>query len=93
MILTALLVAEVMADKVPAVDLVNDVVQTVVRPAADGIACGAGSGSQSGLLVIWFRLCRRLVAARRIGRLGMRARPPYGNVVPYGAASAPYDRT
>jgi len=39
-----LLVVEVVADKVPAVDHVNDVVQTVVRPAAGAIVAVAASG-------------------------------------------------
>ena len=38
---------EVVADKVPVVDHVNDVVQTVVRPTAGGLAFGAGSGSET----------------------------------------------
>ena len=46
-ILTALLAVEVVADKVPVVDHVNDVVQTVVRPTAGGIVFGAGSSSQT----------------------------------------------
>ncbi|WP_089158431.1 DUF4126 domain-containing protein [Micromonospora sp. NBS 11-29] len=46
-ILTVLLVVEVVADKVPVVDHVNDVVQTVVRPTAGGLAFGAGSGSET----------------------------------------------
>jgi uncharacterized membrane protein len=37
-----LLVVEIVADKIPAVDSVNDVLQTVVRPASGGIAFGAG---------------------------------------------------
>lgn len=47
-IIAVLLVVEVVADKVPVVDHVNDVVQTVVRPAAGGIVAVAGSGSTSG---------------------------------------------
>jgi hypothetical protein len=43
----ALLVVEIVADKVPAVDSVNDVVQTLVRPAAGGIAFGAGSSAET----------------------------------------------
>jgi hypothetical protein len=35
------------ADKVPVVDHVNDIVQTVVRPTAGGLAFGAGSSSQT----------------------------------------------
>ncbi|MEH0971039.1 DUF4126 domain-containing protein [Micromonospora sp. CPCC 205546] len=46
-ILAVLLVVEVVADKVPVVDHVNDVVQTVVRPTAGGLAFGAGSSSET----------------------------------------------
>jgi hypothetical protein len=43
LILVALLVLEFVADKIPGVDSVNDVVQTVVRPTAGGIAFGSGT--------------------------------------------------
>lgn len=46
-ILVVLLAVEVVADKIPAVDSVNDVLQTVVRPAAGGMVFAAGSGSQT----------------------------------------------
>ncbi|MEU1967630.1 DUF4126 domain-containing protein [Micromonospora sediminicola] len=46
-ILAVLLAVEVVADKVPVVDHVNDMVQTVVRPTAGGLAFGAGSGSET----------------------------------------------
>ena len=46
-ILAALLLLEVVADKVPGLDHLNDVVQTVVRPTAGGLAFGAGSGAQT----------------------------------------------
>ena len=46
-ILAVLLAIEVVADKVPVLDHVNDVVQTVVRPTAGGIVFGAGSSSQT----------------------------------------------
>jgi hypothetical protein len=46
-ILALLLAVEVVADKVPVVDHVNDIVQTVVRPTAGGIVFGAGSSSQT----------------------------------------------
>ncbi|WP_416902638.1 DUF4126 domain-containing protein [Micromonospora echinospora] len=46
-ILVVLLAVEVVADKVPVVDHVNDVVQTVVRPTAGGLAFGAGSSSET----------------------------------------------
>ncbi|MEU4676906.1 DUF4126 domain-containing protein [Micromonospora sp. NPDC023737] len=46
-ILAALLSVEVIADKVPMLDHVNDVVQTVVRPTAGGLAFGAGSTAET----------------------------------------------
>ncbi len=46
-ILGALLVVEVIADKVPAVDHINDVVQTAVRPAAGGIVFGSGTATET----------------------------------------------
>ncbi|MEV4283686.1 DUF4126 domain-containing protein [Actinoplanes xinjiangensis] len=46
-ILSILLAIEMVADKVPVVDHVNDVVQTFVRPTAGGLAFGAGSASET----------------------------------------------
>jgi len=46
-ILAVLLAVEVVADKIPVVDHVNDLVQTVVRPTAGGLAFGAGSSSET----------------------------------------------
>ncbi|MEV1332597.1 DUF4126 domain-containing protein [Micromonospora costi] len=46
-IVAVLLAVEVVADKVPVVDHVNDVVQTVVRPTAGGLAFGAGSSAET----------------------------------------------
>jgi hypothetical protein len=40
-----LLLIELLVDKVPAVDHFNDVVQTVVRPAAGALVFAAGSGA------------------------------------------------
>ncbi len=47
LILAVLLVVDVVADKVPGVDHVNDILQTVVRPTAGGIAFGAGVGTET----------------------------------------------
>ncbi|MDT0300968.1 DUF4126 domain-containing protein [Streptomonospora wellingtoniae] len=44
-ILGVLLALEVAADKIPAVDSLNDAVQTVVRPTSGGITFGAGASS------------------------------------------------
>jgi uncharacterized membrane protein len=46
-ILIVLLAIEFVADKIPAIDSVNDVVQTLVRPTAGGLAFAAGSGSET----------------------------------------------
>jgi hypothetical protein len=44
-VIGVLLVIEIVADKVPAVDHVNDVIQTFVRPAAGGIVAVAAAGN------------------------------------------------
>lgn len=43
LVLGVLLVIEIVADKIPVVDSFNDWLQTVVRPAAGGLAFGSGS--------------------------------------------------
>lgn len=45
LMLVVLLVFEFVADKVPGLDSINDVVQTFVRPTAGGIAFGSGVGA------------------------------------------------
>ncbi|WP_319457213.1 MULTISPECIES: DUF4126 domain-containing protein [unclassified Mycobacterium] len=46
-IVAVLLTVEIVADKIPALDSVNDAIQTVVRPTAGGIVFGAGTASQT----------------------------------------------
>jgi Domain of unknown function (DUF4126) len=46
-ILAILLAIEMIADKIPVVDHVNDVLHTVIRPTAGGLAFGAASQSQT----------------------------------------------
>src|SRR5688572_16514486 len=46
-IVGALLVIEIIADKIPALDSINDIVQTVLRPASGGIVFGAGASAQT----------------------------------------------
>jgi hypothetical protein len=43
----ALLVVELIADKIPVVDTINDWLQSIVRPAAGGIVFGSGSAAQT----------------------------------------------
>lgn len=46
-IVVVLLAVEVIADKVPALDSVNDAIQTFVRPTAGGIVFGSGTAAQT----------------------------------------------
>lgn len=46
-IVAVLLLVEIVADKVPALDSVNDAVQTFVRPTAGGIVFGSGTAAQT----------------------------------------------
>jgi hypothetical protein len=46
-IVAVLLAVEIVADKIPALDSVNDVIQTFVRPTSGGIVFGAGTASQT----------------------------------------------
>ena len=41
-IVAVLLLVEIVADKIPALDSINDTVQTFVRPTAGGIVFGSG---------------------------------------------------
>lgn len=49
-IIGVLLVIEIVADKIPVVDNVNDWLQTIIRPAAGGIVFGSGSSSSTALV-------------------------------------------
>ncbi|MCV7347497.1 DUF4126 domain-containing protein [Mycolicibacterium rhodesiae] len=46
-IVAILLLIEIVADKIPALDSVNDAVQTFVRPTAGGIVFGSGTAAQT----------------------------------------------
>lgn len=46
-VMVVLLLVEVTADKIPGVDHVNDLLQTVVRPVSGGLVVGAGTGQAS----------------------------------------------
>ncbi len=46
-IVGVLLAVEIVADKIPALDSVNDTVQTFVRPTAGGIVFGSGTAAQT----------------------------------------------
>jgi len=46
-IVAVLLLVEIVADKIPALDSINDTVQTFVRPTAGGIVFGSGTAAQT----------------------------------------------
>lgn len=46
-VLGVLFIVETLVDKVPFFDTVNDVLQTVIRPASGGMVFAAGSGSET----------------------------------------------
>src|SRR5574340_502843 len=48
-LIAVLLLVEMTADKIPAVDHVNDVIQAFIRPAAGGIVAVAASGKASDI--------------------------------------------
>ena len=77
-IVAVLLVVEVVADKVPAVDHVNDIIQSLIRPAAGGIVAVAGSGATSevspwGLVLMGVLFAGGVHAAKATGRVVVNA--------------------
>jgi hypothetical protein len=68
-----LLVIEIVADKVPVVDHVNDVVQTVVRPAAGGLL--AVAASNQGGIQPWLFLIAGVLVAGGVHAVKAAARP------------------
>lgn len=73
-VVAALLAVEVLADKVPAVDSVNDVIGTVVRPAAGAVLFAASTGV-TGTLSPELSLVLGLVTAGAVHGTKAAARP------------------
>lgn len=94
-ILGVLLVIEVVADKIPVVDSVNDWLQTIVRPVAGGIAFGTGSASETAVVTdpasffttsAWVPVAIGVVLALATHVTKMASRPAL-NAVTVGAAA------
>lgn len=94
-ILAVLLIVEVVADKVPMLDTVNDVLHTLIRPAAGGLAFGAGSAADSWTMagaagpldgVQWGPVLAGTVIALAVHALKAAARPAL-NAVTAGVAA------
>jgi len=61
-VLGVLLLIEVVVDKIPAVDSVNDVIQTVVRPVAGAILFASSTGAAGKVDPVLAMICGLLVA-------------------------------
>ena len=73
LLVTVLLIVEIIADKVPAVDHANDIIQTIVRPAAGGLLAVAASGE--GKLEPWLLLLAGVLIAGGVHAAKASARP------------------
>lgn len=80
--LCVLLVVEFFADKIPAVDSVNDVIQTVIRPAAGALLMAASTGVTD--IPPWLALVAGLLTAGAVHGTKAAIRP----VVNAGTAGA-----
>jgi uncharacterized membrane protein len=94
-ILAVLLVIEIVADKIPVVDTVNDWIQTVVRPAAGGIVFGTGSTTTTNAIDDpaaffennnWVPIVLGIVISLCVHLAKMAARPAL-NAVTFGVAA------
>ena len=88
-LVSVLLLVEITADKVPAVDHVNDAIQTFVRPAAGGLLAVAASGD--GKLEPWLLLAAGVLIAGGVHAVKASARPVINAVT--GGAGAPVAST
>jgi hypothetical protein len=72
-LVAVLLAVELVADKIPAVDHVNDAIQTIVRPAAGGLVAVASSGQ--GRIEPWLLLAAGVLIAGGVHAVKASARP------------------
>jgi len=61
-VLAVLLLIELLVDKVPAVDSINDVIQTFIRPVAGAVLFAASAGTLSEAHPVLALICGLLVA-------------------------------
>ena len=73
-VLGVLLLIEIFVDKIPAVDSINDVIQTFIRPVAGGILFAASTGAVGGLDP-WVSFALGLLAAGSVHATKAAARP------------------
>ena len=94
-IVGVLLLVEIVADKVPALDSINDTVQTFVRPTAGGIVCGSGTAAETAAVADpgdfarsgqWIPVVIGVVVALAVHLVKTAVRPA-ANVATAGAAA------
>lgn len=89
-LVAVLLAVEIVADKVPVVDSVNDAIQTIVRPAVGGLlavaSSGSGSVSPTVLVVSGVLLAGSVHAAKASARPALNA-VSGGTAAPVASAS------
>jgi len=73
LLITLFLIIEIFADKVPAVDHINDVVQTFVRPAAGGFLALSTTGENA--VAPWLALVAGVVIAGGVHTIKATSRP------------------
>lgn len=95
LILGVLLVIEIVADKIPAIDSINDWIQSIVRPAAGGIVFGTGASTQTAAVTdpaaffessAWVPVVTGVVIALVVHAAKMFVRPA-ANALTAGAAA------
>jgi len=94
-IIGVLLVIEIVADKIPVVDSVNDWIQTIIRPAAGGIVFGSGAASETNAITDpaaffennnWVPIVLGIAISLGVHLTKMAARPAL-NAITLGAAA------
>lgn len=94
-IVAVLLVVEIVADKIPVVDSINDWLQSIVRPAAGGLVFGSGATSETTAVTDpaafidsnqWVPIVTGIVIALVVHLAKMMVRPAL-NAVTVGAAA------
>lgn len=73
-IISVLLLVEIVADKIPAVDHVNDVIQSFIRPAAGGVLAVAAAGNATNVSP-WFLVLAGVLLAGGVHAAKATTRP------------------
>ena len=71
----ALLVIELVADKIPAVDSINDIVQTLIRPTSGGIVFGSATAVDGSSGINWWAVAAGMLIALAIHVVKATTRP------------------